>query len=234
MAGPPAPEPFRMAGARAVLGSHPGAANFERVLGTLERAVGDAPDIAFDAAKSLIESVCKTILKDCGQEVDEKLDFQPLFRQTMQRLRLVPDGHTGNDVPEAIRKTINGFNSVIQGLGELRNRSGAISHGKDAYVLPLESVQAELAARAADTMVSFMVQASDGYTVRRAAPRLLYRDNPAFNEYVDENHSPVVIFGQEYQPSEVLFQVDQDAYRNGLSEFATAQNDDTVTIGAEQ
>lgn len=49
--------------------------------------------------------------------------------------------------------------------------------------------------------------------------RLRYDDNLEFNDYIDENNDQVQIFKLTYQPSEVLFNVDQDAYRSILSEY---------------
>lgn len=48
----------------------------------------------------------------------------------------------------------------------------------------------------------------------------VYGAHTAFNEYVDAAHS-VQIFGIEYRPSEVLFQVDPRAYVDYLAEFST-------------
>lgn len=42
-----------------------------------------------------------------------------------------------------------------------------------------------------------------------------------FNDFVDDAHEPVHIFELIFQPSEVLFYVDAEAYRAKLAEFQT-------------
>jgi hypothetical protein len=83
----------------------------------------------------------------------------------------------------------------------------------------MESVQALLAAQAADAIVGFLHRV---HRQERASPgtRLDYDDNQALNTYVDEANEVVRIFDLEYRPSEVLFRVDQEAYREILSGFA--------------
>lgn len=44
--------------------------NIERMIDLLERSVVESPEYAFDAAKSLVESTCKTILQDKGLAAD--------------------------------------------------------------------------------------------------------------------------------------------------------------------
>ena len=209
-----------MYGARAVLANHTGAAHFEKQLDALESAVLRDPGLAFDLCKALVESVCKTVLRDRGQAVDGTPDLPRIFRNTLTSLRLVPDDHAGSHARESIRRTVGALQGVISGLAELRNTEGWVSHGKDVYTVPLEPIQAELAARAADTIVSFIVQSHYGYAAPTSSSALAHGDNPQFNEYVDENNPRVEIFELRYNPSEVLFYVDQDAYRDLLSSFS--------------
>lgn len=65
---------FRMVGAREVLLLLPGTAHIERLVVALEGAVNSNPALAFDLSKSLIESVCKTLLQDRGKDVGDDLE----------------------------------------------------------------------------------------------------------------------------------------------------------------
>lgn len=207
-----------MQGAREALAA--GAVHIERQIVALEGAVEGNPGLAFDLAKALIESTCKTVLIDRGHPVDDNLDLPRLLKDTLGRLRLVPDSYASNsEVVDGLRKTVGGFQTVIQGICELRNLEGFASHGRDGFAEQLEATQAQLVARAADTIVNFIFRVHRGYSSRESTRRIAYEEHPEFNKYVDESHDPVAIFEMDYRPSEVLFQVDREAYRNVLATF---------------
>jgi hypothetical protein len=97
----------------------------------------------------------------------------------------------------------------------------------------MESAQALLAAQTADAIVGFL------YRVHRqdralASVRLSFDDNEGFNTYVDEANDLVRIFDLEYRPSEVLFNVDHEAYRDLLANYPieSAHGDDEPTATA--
>jgi hypothetical protein len=83
----------------------------------------------------------------------------------------------------------------------------------------MESVQALLAAQAADAIVGFLYRIHRQERAPVQASQLVFDDNEAFNGYVDEANTVVRIFELEYRPSEVLFNCDQQAYRDLLSGF---------------
>ena len=57
---------FKMYGTREVLGLAGNASHMEQQIRAIERAVAEAPNLAFDLVRTLIETVCKTILIDRG------------------------------------------------------------------------------------------------------------------------------------------------------------------------
>lgn len=69
MADAPAEAPFAMHGAREVLAA--GAGHIEQQIVAIEEAVEKNPGLAFDLAKTLVESMCKTVLSECGDGYDE-------------------------------------------------------------------------------------------------------------------------------------------------------------------
>jgi hypothetical protein len=213
---------FRMSGARAVLDDAPTALQIQHQVEAIEEAVDRRPAMAFDMAKTLIETACKTVLNDRGEAFDATWDCPKLFKETLKKLRLVPDAHaTASDATEALRKVGNGLATAIQGLCELRNHEGAASHGRDAFASSLGSTQAELAARAADAVVGFLWsvhRAGQGVAVRQ---RLRYDEQADLNDWIDNvaHEQPVSIFETEYPQSEILFKMDLDAYRGATADF---------------
>jgi hypothetical protein len=98
----------------------------------------------------------------------------------------------------------------------------------------MESVQALLAAEAADTIVGFLHRVHRQDRTPPPSPRALYDDNAAFNESVDEAHGMIRIYDIEFRPSEVLFQMEPESYRVYLAEFdAEAQDAEVTPPGSE-
>jgi hypothetical protein len=222
---------FVMHGAREVLES--GAVHIEQQVLAIEEAVDKNPGLAFDLSKTIIESACKTILADRGHLCEDGWDLPRLLKETTGKLRLVPDAfETRGDVTGSIKKTLGGLQTIVQGICELRNRQGFASHGRDAFAVQLESVQAALVARAADAVVNFLFRAHNDYPALPGNASLQFSDNRAFNEYVDEANPPVQIFDLSYRPSDVLFNVDLSAYRDQLANYlpddTEANTDDVV------
>jgi hypothetical protein len=223
---------FLMHGSRAVLAAFGSAVHIEHQVKTIEQAVFKTPALAFDLAKALIETICRTILQDRGKPYDSTWELNRLFTETTQCLRLVPDSHTADpEVRRSIQKTLTGLNGLVQGLCELRNKGGIASHGHDAFDAPLQPMQALLAARAADALVHYLFSVHRSYVRDPNVGRVRYEDSDDFNEFVDENHEPVKIFELVFQPSEVLFYVDEDGYRAKLAEFQTVKSEEQENAG---
>lgn len=209
---------LQMMGAREVM--EVGAPHIKEQIVALEDAVTSNPGLAFDLAKTLLESTCKTVLTDRGCEYNQGWDLPRLLKETLDQLRLVPEQlDDAEGASDSLRKTIGGLQTVIQGICELRNTRGFASHGKEPSFQQLEPVHALLVARAADAIVHFVFRAHYYYQATPPSQPPAYEDNPAFNEYIDEVSGPVRILDLTYRASEVLFQVDQQAYQNHLAEF---------------
>jgi hypothetical protein len=216
------PDTFLMHGSRAVLASFGSAVHIEHQIHTIERAISENPPLAFDLAKALVETICRTILQDRGKTYDSNWELNKLFNETTQCLRLVPETHSADpDMRRSIQRTLAGLNGLIQGLCELRNKAGIASHGHDAFDIPMETLQALLAARAADALVHYLFSVHRSYVRDPNIGRIHYDDFGEFNDFVNESHEPIQIFELVFQASEVLFYVDADGYRAKLAEFQT-------------
>ncbi len=221
--------PFVMHGARAALAA--GCVHIEQQINAIESAVVSNAGLAFDLAKTLLESICKAVLSERKIAHDDGWDLPRLLKETTRQVQLVPAGVQGGGPASAsLRKMVGGLQTAIQGICELRNSHGFASHGKDPSFQQLESVQALLVARAADAIVHFLFHAhwGDGAVTPPREPA--YQDHPAFNEHVDGIHDLIRIFDVEFRPSQVLFEMEPESYRIYLAEFepdlAREQTDD--------
>lgn len=209
---------FVMRGARDAV-AH-GLQHIEQQVHALELAVAQNPGLAFDLAKTLVESVCRAILGDRSIAFDEVDDLPKLFKVASKHLPFLPASASGAaETRKSLAQTLNGLSTAVQGICELRNQCGFASHGAAAPRPEMESVQALLAAEAADTIIGFLHRVHRQDRVPPASPGALYDDNQGFNDSVDETHDMIRIFDVEFRPSEVLFQMEPESYRVYLAEF---------------
>jgi len=196
------------------------ALHLERIVNTLEQALMENPGLVFDLSKSLIETACKTIIKDRGHEYKASADLPQLIRSTMDLVCIIPDEvEDSSEAKKSLQKTINGIMTSIQGICELRRLFGEASHGRDAYFTQLETDHALMVARSADVIVSYLFRMHKAFPLSYTNARLFYGVYSDFNDWIDEQNDAVRIFDFEYKPSEVLFNIDRVAYQDLLSRF---------------
>jgi hypothetical protein len=109
------------------------------------------PEGAITAARTLLESVCKHILEECGVEYSEKDDLPKLYGMASKELNLAPSQHT----EKAFKRILGGAHSVVDRLANLRNRLGD-AHGQGKRPVKPLPRHAELAVNMAGSMASFL------------------------------------------------------------------------------
>ena len=220
-----AQQPFQMVGARSAILDGPIAEAIEQQIDAIENALANVPDFAFDLSKTLVESVCKTVLADIGQPAEPNWDAPRLLKETTNRLALLPRNQPHPAKTRAsLQKTVGGLILTIQGLCELRNRHGMASHGRDGFSARLDLRQAALAAQAADTIVSFLYRTHRDARMQTPGARVYYEDHPDFNDAFDRVNEPIQLADVELLPSRVLFYGDREAYKAALIDYLAEQS----------
>jgi hypothetical protein len=218
MAAPELASPFVMHGARDALAA--GLTHIEEQVRSIEQAVVENPALAFDLARTLVETVCRTILSERKVSYSEDDDLPKLFKTASNHLPFLPlTASSEAATRESLKRTLNGLSTTIQGICELRNQCGFASHGSDKPRPAMESVQALMAAEAADTIVGFLHRVHRRDRTPSPSPRALYDENEAFNDSVDEAYGPIRILEIEFRASEVLLQMEPESYRIYAAEF---------------
>jgi hypothetical protein len=213
-----------MVGTRAAVHDGPIAEAIEQQIHAIENALSSVPDFAFDLSKTLVESVCKTVLADIGQPADPTWDAPKLLKEATNRLALLPRNHPDPaKARDSVEKTIRGLLHTIQGLCELRNGYGIASHGRDGFSARLDLRQATLAAQAADTIVSFLYRTHRDALMQKPGVRVYYEDHADFNEAFDRDNETIRVSELGLRPSDVLFKGDPEAYRAALIEHLAEQ-----------
>lgn len=118
----------------------------------LERRATD-PEGAITASRTLLESVCKHILDGGGATYDDSTDLPKLYGLTSRHLNLSPSQHT----EQLFKQILGGCQTVVEGLGALRNRHSD-AHGQGAAGARPAARHAELAVNLAGTMATFLLQ----------------------------------------------------------------------------
>jgi hypothetical protein len=216
---PEAPAPsFVMHGARGAIAS--GLGHIAAQVEALERAITENPALAFDLARSVIESTCRTILTERGVAFEATDELPKLFKTASNNLPFLPASEKGNiDARRSLAQTLSGLSTAVQGVCELRNSCGFASHGSDGPRPRLESVQALLAAEAADTIVGFFHRVHQQDRSAPSPKNLTLENDAEFDAYIDEQYPNVTIFREDFLASRVLFDLAPEPYRLYLSEY---------------
>jgi hypothetical protein len=211
---------FRLHSAREAINF--GLTHIEEQVKALEQAIAENPGLVFDLSKTIVESTCKSILKERNIEFSKEDDLPKLFKVVTNYLPFLPSElSTDSEARKSLRQTLNGLSTSLQGVCELRNSYGFASHGQDGAREGMETIQALLAAQTADAMVGFLYRIHADDLSKPHKKRIEYSENPVFNNWIDDSNSVVEICSLIYSPSEVLYTVDKPAYDELLGFYQT-------------
>ena len=118
----------------------------------LDRRIED-PEGAITIARTLLESVCKRILDEQGATYTGKEDLPKLYRLAASSLSLSPDQHS----EDAFKAILGGCQTVVNGLGTLRNRLSD-AHGRGGKPVRPAARHAALAVNLAGAMATFLIE----------------------------------------------------------------------------
>jgi len=106
---------FVMYGARSAIAS--GLLHIEEHVKGIEIAVIEKPGLAFDLAKTLIESVCQTILTERNIAFQPGEDLPKLFKTVTINLPFLPPSASGEaEVRKSLAQTLSGLHTAVQGI----------------------------------------------------------------------------------------------------------------------
>lgn len=126
----------------------------------METSVDSDPEQAIGTAKDLVETCCRTILKERGKEMPEnsKTTVPGLVKDTCRVLALTPDDIPGDaKAVETIKRLLSNLATIVHGVAELRNAYGT-GHGKPVGTKGLQPRHAKLVVGAATTLAVFLVE----------------------------------------------------------------------------
>ena len=119
----------------------------------------DDPPLAIGAAKELLETVFKAILGLHGTGKETKLDLPDLAKKVNVALGLDDQGTRGDEPSAKQRRgVLKGLNSIVNGIGEIRNEGFGTGHG--VYGRPeFDIATARLVVTAGAAAATFYIEA---------------------------------------------------------------------------
>lgn len=173
----------------------------------VEDYIDEKPDITIETCKALIEGISKLSLHLLNQEPldshnDEK--FQTLVKRALTELQ---KGRGFSDAD--LCKRLSG---VVHYIGEVRNEHCDIGHGRASLKDQVNDADfADLVVGITDSVCTYMLRRLDIL----AEKVIEYEDNPAFNEFLDEQHP----LPGKMLYSKALFNQEPETYEIGLADF---------------
>lgn len=159
----------------------------QQTLDTLEREFQSDNDACIDAAKALVECACRVLIDNLDNPAaplrppEQNPDFGAWMSAAVRVLELdqVRD--------DSFRKLISQYHKLTTTLGDLRNKAGNVSHGKDGFLLKLSVHQRRAALLAADAIVTFLHGAYLEHEPDLARTREPYERFTKNNRLIDDN-----------------------------------------------
>jgi hypothetical protein len=213
---------FALATARIALEQAPQAQRIVQLVDAIEQIPTSNPELVFDLCRALIESVCKTILADLGEPLPSNPNAENMVALLLKRLHLFLDPKSVEaGCKQAVGDTVGGIHKFVDGIGYYRRLFGPASHGRDGYGDAVDLSHARLVVGVTDALVSFLFSTHRRMHGEEEWQRAVYGDHSEFDRYLDDEHdpSPIMIFGDVYSPSQVLFSVNKTGYVKRLNDW---------------
>lgn len=94
------------------------------------KRIDQEPDAAVTSARTMLESLYKTLLDECGVDYPNDVDLPKLHRLVMEQLKLTPE----QPLDQALKIIFGNIQSIVQQLAAIRNKaSDSHGHGRDYY-----------------------------------------------------------------------------------------------------
>ncbi|UAN51665.1 abortive infection family protein [Serratia sp. JSRIV002] len=183
--------------------------------------------IVVGQCKSLLETLCKSILKEQACEVEAAITMPKLAKNAVKALNVGNTGNQDQKTKEAFIKLIQSFTMQLENatsaVAALRNDYCPLAHGRSYEEPQLHMIYAHLIATQTDSLTTFILELIDQH--RNFVPEIKFTDNDDYNDYLYETYKQLEIYGDHYQAPEVLFNMNPEKYKRGLEEYKEGASD---------
>lgn len=173
------------------------------------------PNASLDGAKSILESISKTILADKKVEYKSDESIGSLVKQAFSSLPVFAKLATIE--AEKSKAILNAFATISNSIGTFRNEHGFFAHGQDLQSQKFDRYLLDLAISSSDLLASFLIISHAEDLKDRS--RIYYEEHDLFNRYIDEiSEESITIANVIISPSKALF-TDEEAYKEAFLDF---------------
>ncbi len=176
--------------------------------------------ISLENSKSLLEGISKQICKDKQIALSGGENFHALIKTAFDAIGYEKGGFVN---------VVGGALSAIgQQLGKLRKEVGTTSHGGTSEQierrnLVIDEISRDFLIDATDLVASFMIRNHENEILRREEQSLFdtldYYEAEEFNASWDDSYGEFSMGDYSYPASEILFNVDKQAYVTEYNTF---------------
>jgi hypothetical protein len=184
------------------------------------------PNVALDGAKTLLESISKTILADKGIDVKPNSDLSFLVKKAFHSIPVAQKISTEDET--RVKSMLGSLENISKNVGEFRNDYGFFSHGQDLQTEKFDTYLVEFAVASSDLLASFLLSAH--MEVLEGRSRIYYEECEEFNKFVDDTNAPPKVGAIELISSKALYS-DIEAYKTGMLEFVSKKSDLISQLG---
>lgn len=168
---------------------------------------------ALENAKALLETIAKEICNSKGVEVEATASISSVLKKAFSAI-----GYSSSSLVTQISSALA---TIGQQMGELRNEIGTTSHGKSLEELKernnkVDELTKEFLIDTTVIVASFLIKTFENENPRIKSEHiesmLLYAENETFNDFWDESYGEFEMGEYSYPASDILFNVDYQAY----------------------
>lgn len=185
----------------------------------IETNIEARPDQCIAEARTLLEAVARTLCEDLDLPDTAGKPLSKQMHAIIGALDLSLNGHPrAEDVKEGLQQLFGSLNGAVSAIARLSNIEG-LRHGAHFDWPTLERRHAVMLGGFCDTLVAFVIEAASVEPTYEgiAEQEVSFEEAAAFNDWIDENHSPVAILEGVFLPSQILYTLDRQQYDSALA-----------------
>lgn len=170
---------------------------------------------SLENAKALLEAIGKEVCTKNGIELSDTSTINGVLKQCFSSM-----GYSNASMVQQISRSLA---TIGQQVGNLRNEIGLTSHGKSLEKIKQRNSKVDLLTReflidTVETVCVFIIRNFEGKKEKKATELLEqtldYWKAEEFNEFWDDSFGEFKMGDYSYPASEILFNVDKQAYVN--------------------
>jgi hypothetical protein len=180
--------------------------------------------LCVENAKALLESIAKQICGEKGVVLTGNESINKLVKISFEAI--------GFEKGDSINTIGTSLSAIAQQIGNLRTSIGSTSHGKTLDELEkrnqnMDFLTNEFLMSSIEIVSCFLIRNFENENPRRPAKSidetLDYYEAEEFNEFWDNSFGEFEMGDYSYSASEILFYVDNQAYKNEYNAFITTE-----------